>query len=100
MGVKPLNLLAGKAKVWELNYGMAKDKKWIITAAGDRPLRDVAKDLAGAGLKRSEVFEEIGSITGWAADNAVPKIRKVRGVMDVSSDAPIDVGPPDSPETW
>ncbi len=79
---------------------MAKTKTWIITTGGDRPMRDIAKDLAVAGLKRGRVLKEVGSITGSAEDKAVAKLRKVRGVIDVSPDAPIDVGPPDSPNTW
>ena len=72
----------------------------IITISGDRPIQDVAKDLAAAGLKGGQTLEEIGSITGSADDYAVPKLRKVRGVADVSPDLSVDVGPPDSRNTW
>jgi hypothetical protein len=79
---------------------MAKGTKWIITTSNDRPIGDIAKDLAAAGLTGGKVLKEVGSITGSAKDEAVAKMRKVRGVVDVSRDAPIDIGPPDSPETW
>ena len=79
---------------------MAKEKKVIITTGGDRPIQDVARDLADAGLKVGQVLEEIGSITGSAEDDAVSKLRKVRGVKDVSLDISVNVGPPGSQETW
>jgi hypothetical protein len=79
---------------------MAKPKVWIITTGGGRPLRDVAKDLAAAGLVGAKILEAIGCITGSAEDKVVPRLRKVRGVTDVFPSSPVDVGPPDSPETW
>jgi len=79
---------------------MAKAKKWIITTSSDRSIHEIAKDLADAGLTGSQVLEAIGSITGSAGDKAVAKLRKVRGVVDVSPDFPVDLGPPDSADTW
>jgi hypothetical protein len=72
----------------------------VITTSGERPLREVARDLAKAGLNVSEVLDEIGSIIGTADDAAVKKLRKVRGVADVSHDTSVDIGPPGAPETW
>ena len=72
----------------------------IVTASSDRPIHDIAKDLADAGLKDIQVLQEMGSIIGSAEDETVAKLRKVRGVKDVSPDIPIDIGPPDSRETW
>jgi hypothetical protein len=79
---------------------MAETKSWIIATSGDRPIQDIAKDLAEAGLRGAQVLEEINVITGKATDKVLGKLRKVRGVADVSSDMPIDVGPPDAPITW
>jgi hypothetical protein len=72
----------------------------VITTSGERPLREVARDLAKAGLNVSEVLDEIGSIIGTADDAAVKKLRKVRGVADVSRDTSVGIGPPGAPETW
>jgi hypothetical protein len=79
---------------------MAKVKRWIITTGGDRPIREIARDLARAGLKGGKVLELVGSITGTANDTAIAKIRSVRGVVEVSPDIEIDIGPPDSKESW
>jgi hypothetical protein len=81
---------------------MAREKKVIITTSGDRPIQDVARELADAGLKGGQVLEEIGCITGSTANgnDAVSKLRRIRGVKDVSPDVAVDVGPPGSPETW
>lgn len=79
---------------------MKKKRSWIITTNRDRPIRDISNDLVKAGLVVDRVLEEVGCITGSADDKDVPKLRKVRGVADCSPDAPIHIGPPDSPETW
>lgn len=79
---------------------MTKPKGWIVTTSSDRPIRDVARDLRNAGFEVGHVLEEVGSITGAGTDDAVKKVRTVKGVVDVSPDAPIDIGPPDSTDTW
>ena len=79
---------------------MAMKKKWIVTANSNRPINDIARDLADAGLTDIQVLKEIGSVIGSAEDETASKLRKVRGVKDVSQDISIDVGPPDSRETW
>jgi hypothetical protein len=75
-------------------------KEWIVTTSGDRPMADVRKDLEDAGFSIGQVLEEVGSITGAAADETAKKLRSIKGVADVSENAPIDIGPPGSPETW
>jgi hypothetical protein len=75
------------------------NKHWIITASEDRPLRDIVKDLEGAGLTVGEINDEIQSVTGSAAEEAAEKMRAVKGVVDVTPDEPIDIGPPGS-DTW
>jgi hypothetical protein len=79
---------------------MPKSKGWIITTSGDRPAKDVAKDLKAKGFAVDQVLDEIGSITGTADDAVAAKVRGVKGVADVSPDSPIDIGPPDAPTTW
>lgn len=78
----------------------ARRKQWIVTTSTDRPVGDVAKDLTSAGFAVSAKYPEIQSIAGTADDEAIARVRKVRGVIDVSPDQPIDIGPPDSSETW
>jgi hypothetical protein len=63
-----------------------KKKDWVVTTSGDRPLEDVAKDLTKSGFKVGQVLH--------------PKLRKVKGVTDVSANVGADVGPPDSSDTW
>jgi predicted CoA-binding protein len=79
---------------------MPKDKGWIVTTSPDRPIAEIAKDLKEAGFSVNHVNEEINSVSGSAAEEALAKLRGIRGVLDVSEDVPIDIGPPDSPETW
>ncbi len=79
---------------------MAKEKKLIVTTGGDRPIKEIAKELADAGLKDVQVLGEVGSITGSADESTASKLRKVRGVKDVSPEKSIDIGPPGSKETW
>lgn len=78
----------------------AKNKTWIVTTSGGRPVKDVVKDLKAKGFVVDQVLDEIGTITG-AADNAVvAKLRTIDGVADVSPEEEIDIGPPDQPTTW
>ena len=77
-----------------------KTKGWIVTTTGDRPTKDVAKDLKAAGFSVGQVLNEIGCITGEADETAVEKLRSIRGVADVSREGEIDIGPPDAPVTW
>lgn len=79
---------------------MSKRKGWIVTMSGERPAKDVAKDLKAKGFVVEQVLDEIGSITGTADDAVAAKARSVRGVSDVSPDTTIDIGPPDAPTTW
>jgi hypothetical protein len=79
---------------------MPQSKTWIVTTSADRPIKDVANDLNKAGFTVKQVLEEIGSITGAAAAEAAERARSIAGVVDVSEDVPVDVGPPDSPTSW
>ena len=76
------------------------DKKWIVTTSADRPVKEVAKELEGAGFVVGDLLEEVGTIVGTGDDQAAERVRAVRGVSDVSQDSPIDIGPPDGDETW
>lgn len=79
---------------------MAEHKGWIITTSSDRPIKDIASDLKKAGFSVGHVLEEVGSITGAAAEDTVTTLRAIPGVVDVSPDRPIEIGPPDSGDTW
>lgn len=75
-------------------------KKWIITTSDEHPLADVEKNLTEMGFNVEQSYAEIGSISGSVDEEAVEKLRSVPGVVDISPEEPIDIGPPDSPETW
>jgi len=79
---------------------MTKSKRWIVTTSGERPLGDVRKELTKKGFAVGQVLNEIGCIIGDASDDTAKKLRAIPGVADVSPDAPISIGPPDSDETW
>ncbi len=75
---------------------MATKKKqaMIITLSGDRPVRQVVKDLKTSGFEVEQVLDVIGSVTGLCDPKIVDKLRGISGVADVSEDQPIDIGPP------
>jgi hypothetical protein len=79
---------------------MPDAKQWIVTTSSERPITEIKKDLEDAGFSIGQVLHEVGSITGEAGDETVTKVRSIAGVVDVAPDAPIDIGPPGSPETW
>lgn len=75
-------------------------KTWVITTSGDRPMAEIAKDLSDAGFAIDQTLEHIGVFTGKSNDKVVGKARSVRGVSDVSPEQKIDIGPPNSRDTW
>jgi hypothetical protein len=80
---------------------VAESKQWIVTMSGDRPINDVASDIAAVGFAIDQILEVIGSITGSATDSVAEAVRAIPGVADVSPPTPdIDVGPPGSGTTW
>jgi hypothetical protein len=81
---------------------VAESKRWVVTTSGDRPINDVASDIAAAGFAIDEVLEAINIITGSATDSVAEAVRAIPGVDDVSPDEPVDIGPPDddSQPTW
>ena len=79
---------------------MAARSTWIISTDGKRSLRAIAKDLARADFMVDQILTEVGCITGSTAAGSTARLRKIQGVIDVSPDTPLNIGPPDSPETW
>lgn len=79
---------------------MAKTKDWVVTTSGERSLHDVATELRESGFKIDQILDEIGAITGTGGDDVARKLRKVKGVSDVSANAGADIGPPGSDDTW
>ncbi|MGZ5444437.1 MAG: hypothetical protein ACXW5U_25185 [Thermoanaerobaculia bacterium] len=73
-----------------------ESKDWVVTTSGERPIEEVAKDLRKKGLKVDYVLDAIGQITGVGSDAIAAKLRKVKGVADVSANVPVDIGPPDA----
>lgn len=73
---------------------------WVITTSGERPIEEIADELSRSGFEIDQILSEVGLITGRAAEDAVARARKVAGVVDVSANVSIDVGPPDSRNTW
>ena len=80
---------------------MASDRGWVVTPSGGQPLPDVARRLKKAGFKVDGVLEAIGCITGTASEEVAERLRALPGVADVSPAPPsVDVGPPNSSDTW
>lgn len=75
-------------------------KRWVVTTSGDQSLDDIQKNLVDNGFKVDEVLTEIGLITGVAEDDVAEKMRQVGGVVDVSPEPAVDIGPPGSSDTW
>jgi hypothetical protein len=88
------------APAWcKLRKTMAKKAKQllVVTLTGDRPIDEVADDLRAAGLSVDQVLTSTGIVTGSAEPGATDRLRKVKGVADVSPDHPVDIGPPGAP---
>jgi hypothetical protein len=78
---------------------MAKQQKeaFVVTVAADHPIHEVARGLKAKGFEVDQVLDAIGVVTGSALPASVAKMRKIPGVTDVSSDHPVDIGPPGAP---
>jgi uridine kinase len=81
---------------------MAKAAKQslIVTVSKDRNIEAIVRDLKAAGLDVEGVLDAIGIVTGRAYEKSISRLRKVRGVVDVSPDYKVDIGPPDAPISW
>jgi hypothetical protein len=81
---------------------MAKATKQslIVTVSKDRNIKAIARDLKAAGLEVEGVLDAIGIVTGRADAKSIARLRKVRGVVDVSPDYKVDIGPPGAPISW
>ena len=70
----------------------------VVMVSGDRPIREVTKDLKAAGFEVGEVLHAIGQVTGKAQANLKKQLKSIRGVADVSNTHDdFDIGPPGAP---
>jgi hypothetical protein len=70
----------------------------IVIASGDRPIDEVSRELETSGFQVGDVLEAIGQITGHAPPHLKARLRKIRGVADVTgTHADFDIGPPGAP---
>lgn len=80
---------------------MSANERWVVTTdSANRSLKEIANDLSEAGFDISQTLDEVGVVIGTGDDNLVQRWRSIDGVVDASPESPVDVGPPDSPETW
>lgn len=77
---------------------MPENSRWIVAATEERPLDDVARDLAGIGFEVEDVLRAVGCIVGTAGDEVAKAAEKVPGVAGVSQDRPIHFGGSGSPD--
>jgi len=75
---------------------MTNAQPWIVTTSPDRPIVDIVREVAQAGLTVEQVLGEIGSIIGRGDAAAAERARRIPGVVDVSRSGPVDIGPPDA----
>jgi len=70
----------------------------VVVGSGDRPIQEVAGDLRSAGFEVDQVMDAINQVTGRAAPALKSRLKKIRGVADVSEEhEPFNIGPPGSP---
>jgi hypothetical protein len=73
----------------------APKERVVITVSADRPLEEVAREVATAGADVVEVLTHIGIITGDADADTAERLRLIRGVVDVSRSHSIHLDPLD-----
>lgn len=89
-----------KPRLKKTTKRVTAERTWIVTASSERPIAEIAKDLARAGFTVHQRLEAVGSIIGTARNDVVPRLRAIRGVAAVAPETQIDIGLPGSPETW
>ncbi len=67
---------------------------YVVTLSGERPPHEVALELAQKGFEVGDVLGAIGVVTGTAHPAAMPNLRAIAGVADVSRDHDVHIGPP------
>lgn len=75
---------------------MNRKPLWTVTAEPGHSAEQLARTLRDAGFAVTDVYGEIGVVNGHAAESAVAKLRKLKGVADVAPNQAFDVGPPDA----
>jgi len=76
---------------------MTSTPLWTVTIAPGTSIHEVAASLRDSGLTITDVFDAIGVINGHASNATLPKLQGVSGVVDVSPNLDINIGPPDAP---
>ena len=73
---------------------------WLVTLAPGASIDQVTAALAAAGMTVTSSLDAVGVVVGTAPKAAVPAVRKVKGVANVSPDREVSVGLPGDPDTW
>lgn len=79
---------------------MPESKRWVVTTSPEQPFGEVTRELASRGLTIEQEMDAIGVVVGSGDDSVAESLRGVKGVTDVSPDAPVNIGPPDQTDTW
>lgn len=79
---------------------MSKFLKLQVTVKHGHALTEVADQLVSHGFKIDQMLNEIDVIVGSAPRAALAKLSRVLGVTDVAEQPQIDIGPPESGQTW
>ena len=69
---------------------------WVVTVAPEAPLEAVKAGLIGVGFTVVQVLDAIGIVIAHGSEAQAEQARRVAGVTDVSSEAEVDIGPPDA----
>lgn len=72
----------------------AQENDWVVTVDASHPLERVVQELVRIGMRVRQVLALGGAIIAHGTDHQASEAREVSGVIDVSKDEPIDIGPP------
>jgi len=90
----PGNATGTKRKV----TAASPNEAMVVIAKGDRAMHEIARDLRAAGFQVGDVLEALGQVTGHAPANLKSRLKKIRGVEDVTGSHPdFDIGAPGAP---
>jgi hypothetical protein len=74
---------------------MEDHQNWLVTVDPQVDIARVSRVLSQSGFQVKQILSEVSCITGSAPGGKIPLFRKITGVVNISADFPVDLGPGD-----
>ncbi len=79
---------------------MSERQRWVVTTSPERPIEEVARELADHGFMVGDILDAIGCITGAAERGTIDALLAIEGVDAIEPDVDVDLPPGEEGPTW